>query len=150
MPLGVCQRCRCLSAAAWPLGPLSASWRPHPHFDAHFEAFEQLHAPMPTWESKYQSWSRFSDSGSQDDIDLWEQLEAGARPPGGEERQERPRKVIQNVGRCRGAPRVSEIIIQTRCKRPQAMLIDPDRLFLKKLIFKECVVFEGLRSGNLL
>ena len=72
---------------------------------------------------------------------------------GGGGRPERPRRAAQNVGRPSGAPRVSVIIIQTRCKCPQAMIIDQDRIFAKLLFFEESVVFDRLyvlRSVNLL
>ena len=85
--------------------------------------------------------SNFSDSGSQDGIDPWELLEVGARPQGGEERAGRPRRAAQNVGRRPGAPRVSVIILSTCCKHPQATLIDPGGIFLKKLFLEESRVF---------
>ena len=95
----------------------------------------------------------FSDSDSQDGIDRWELLEVAGRPPGGERRPQRPRRAAQSVARRCGTLKLSGIIIQTRWKCPQAMLIDQGRIFIKCLFFEESVVFdrlEVLRSLNLL
>ena len=85
----------------------------------------------------------------------WELFEVGAsRWESDEERSERSRREMQNVGRRSVAPRVfgiiiqttrvSEIIMQTLQRCPKAMRIDRRRPFLKELFFEESVVFEGL------
>ena len=71
---------------------------------------------------------------------------AGARHPGTAVRPSAAREAAEGgPGRWQTpwGTQASVLIIQTRCKRPQAMLVDPARIFIKLFFFEESRVFEG-------